>query len=381
MMHTSLDVHALTPLLFRDGRPFNSDGEESRAHSLPAPLPHTVAGFIRTQLGHKHGWNWRDDRAFHEYLTRLHGVSVQSLLVRDGQFMFPAPLNAAVNSAGQVLRSAPQDTHDAGTNLPAGLRPVVLQTDQMFKPEGGYAYWSGAHMTAWLLNQNPGPLDKITGPPTEERTHVGIDSARGVAQEQQLFSVTYRSFEEHSHHGQMHRWALRVRTNAAHEVASLGYLGGERRPVTLQAVPEGQVDWPDLKQFEQVKQALLNESERRICFILTSPALFSHGWRPAWLTEDTGSHNPRGVGVLRGRATLVGASVGRRIPVSGWNIRENRPKAVRWAVPAGSVYFLELPQDFSRTEREKLISAWLKPLSDNQNDQRDGFGSALWGVW
>lgn len=74
----------------------------------------------------------------------------------------------------------------------------------------------------------------------------------------------------------------------------------------------------------------------------------------------------------------MGAAVGRRVPVSGWNLRENKPKPVRWAVPAGSVYFLEVPHAFNR---QKLLEAWLKPLSDDQEDQRDGFGCALWGVW
>ena len=81
---------------------------------------------------------------------------------------------------------------------------------------------------------------------------------------------------------------------------------------------------------------------------------------------------------MSGGVRLVGAAAGRRIPVSGWNLRTNQPRPVRWAVPAGSVYFLEVEHEF---DREAWLKSWMKPLSDNQNDQRDGFGLALWGVW
>jgi CRISPR-associated protein Cmr3 len=46
-------------------------------------------------------------------------------------------------------------------------------------------------------------------------------------------------------------------------------------------------------------------------------------------------------------------------------------------VPAGSVYFFEIeggnPSD--------LLESWLRPVSDNEQDRKDGFGLALWGVW
>ena len=90
---------------------------------------------------------------------------------------------------------------------------------------------------------------------------------------------------------------------------------------------------------------------------------------------------PAGVHVLANKAKLVGAAVGRRIPVSGWHLRNQKPKKVRWAVPAGSVYFLELTETLTEDERRQLLTAWLKPLSDQLDDRRDGFGCALWGVW
>lgn len=400
MSDTILEVNPLAPLLLRDGRPFSGGKEETRAQSLPLPLPHTLAGFIRTQIGQGRGLDWQglSDDALHRELRTLHSTPIRSLPVRDGEFMFPAPRNAVLqkpdvtqNVSGRVYRASPEALRPGeGLNTPDGLLPLTLRDqegrppDDSFKPDSGYTYWTQADMTTWLLGQTPLAVEKIPGPPAEERTHVAMNSETGTGDEGRLFSVTYRSFEERRD-GQYHRWALRVKADVKGDVAPLGFLGGERRPATLRdRGNSGQ--WPNLGQFGAVKAALENPGSTRLCFILTSPALFAGGWKPGWLSltpEEARVHSGNGLPagtreLMAGGATLVGAALGRRVPVSGWNLRQNKPKAVRWAVPAGSVYFLEVPGSF---DRQKLLDAWLKPLSDELEDQRDGFGCALWGVW
>jgi CRISPR-associated protein Cmr3 len=53
------------------------------------------------------------------------------------------------------------------------------------------------------------------------------------------------------------------------------------------------------------------------------------------------------------------------------------PKPVRRMVPAGGVYFFELLKGQS-SDLEKL---WLESVSDEEQDRRDGFGLATWGIW
>lgn len=383
MSDTILELHPLAPLLLRDGRPFGSGGEETRAQSLPVPLPHTLAGFIRTQLGGRQGWNWQDDAALKRHLEDLHGVPVYAALQRDETFMFPAPLNAVVDKSGKIYRSVPQQVDGGGTDAPDGLFPLQFdeETDSNFKPESGYVYWPKEVMQDWLLGKKPTGLEKIGGPVTDERTHLAMDNEKGVGDDGKLFSVTYRSFEDCGD-GQYHRWNLRVKTDVAEQLDPIGHLGGERRPVALTDVGNKR-QWPNLGEFEAVKKELLRPDRKKIFFLLTTPALFADGWKPAWLRQDGNNHSgaglPAGIKpLLTGGVRLVGAAVGRKVPVSGWNMRTNKPKPVRWAVPAGSIYFLEVSGDF---DRESWLNAWMKPLSDEQNDQRDGFGLALWGVW
>jgi CRISPR-associated protein Cmr3 len=108
---------------------------------------------------------------------------------------------------------------------------------------------------------------------------------------------------------------------------------------------------------------------------LVTPALFSDGWKPGWLGSDLAGSPPPAYGlVLR----LVAVAAQRREAVSGWDYEKRQPKAVRWLVPAGSVYFFEVVAG----EPAALGAAmWLAPVCDLLQDRLDGYGLAVWGVW
>jgi CRISPR-associated protein Cmr3 len=65
--------------------------------------------------------------------------------------------------------------------------------------------------------------------------------------------------------------------------------------------------------------------------------------------------------------------------------------ATRSAVPAGSVYFFRLKGNpaptADRAEATRMAfehlrtTFWLKPVSDGDQDRRDGYGLMLPGVW
>lgn len=370
------DLHAPTPLLLRDGKPFSAaEGSETAARSLPVPLPSTLAGLVRTQIGAASGWDWRD----YPTLQNAHGIPVAGLLARDGAIVLPAPRDAVVyrdkgSSDLKIMTLKPfTPPEGAGCDLPQGLEPLEVTED--VKPETGYNFWTQDYMKQWLLGKMPSALEKIEGLPLETRIHVGIGS-NGTAREGQLFSVAYRSFEsrhrphkDEPYHYAYHRWSLRARIKLPDglKVAPIGHLGGERRPVTFAEATLG--DWWNCP--EELKKQLPNARYLRL--VLATPAIFD-SWKPAWLTDE--SHQARIKGLAGMKLKLVAAAVGRREPVSGWNVRENKPKAVRWMVPAGSVYFFEV-----EANSEKIVENWLKPVSDNEQDRKDGFGLAMWGVW
>ncbi|WP_322512544.1 type III-B CRISPR module-associated Cmr3 family protein, partial [Chloroflexus sp.] len=102
--------------------------------------------------------------------------------------------------------------------------------------------------------------------------------------------------------------------------------------------------------------------------ILLSPAAFADGYRPpiAW---------------SRGNATakLQAAVVPRAQVISGWDLAENKPKPTRRLAPAGSVYFVSWEKGEDAVSW--LHATWMRNVSDEAQDCRDGFGLAVVGVW
>lgn len=372
MAERILDIHALSPLLWRDGRPFaGAEGNETSARSLPLPLPSTIAGFVRTQVGRAKNSDWN-----HEYLKDLHGMQVCSpLLARSNQSVLPAPRDAVVYKEGEtvrVMRLKPRELGSGeGCNLPDGLQP--LEVSQDFKPESGYELWTQTDMTQWLLG-NSAPPDKIESLPLDTRVHVAMDSEKGKGKEGHLYSVAYRTLETLDNQ-QHHPWSIRARVSLDTLPERIGRLGGEGRPATISVLDGLSQHWFDCP--AQIKTAFAGLGVGSLVrMVLATPALFAHGWKPGWV-EKSGSgevHLPRGLSKVR--LKLVSVAVGRREAVSGWNLRTNQPKAVRWMAPAGSVYFFEIVEG----DPSALLESWLRPVSDIEQDRKDGFGLALWGV-
>jgi len=80
------------------------------------------------------------------------------------------------------------------------------------------------------------------------------------------------------------------------------------------------------------------------------------------------------------KLNLVSACTGRWKPISGWSLEKGRrgPKPIRRLVPAGSVYFFEVLEGDASALAKNL---WLRSVCDDEQDRRDGFGLALWGIW
>jgi CRISPR-associated protein Cmr3 len=75
---------------------------------------------------------------------------------------------------------------------------------------------------------------------------------------------------------------------------------------------------------------------------------------------------------------LVGVCIQRWRAVSGWSLAKPRgPKPIKRMVPAGGVYFFEVLDG----NTSALAPNWLRPVSDDKQDRRNGFGLAAWGIW
>lgn len=388
---TDLLLRPRDPILLRDGRPFAAE-PGARARTLPWPMPQTVAGALRAHVGETlgGGFDWKTDGP--KQARRLH-LRGPLLATQDGagiwRILVPAPRDAVFfeSEAGKAdlmcLRPLPEIPQGAGTLSPTkGLRPMEITEDR--KPRTMPAFWPLDCAANWLSKPqhthfDPGGADPL---PTETRTFVKINEKTQTGEQGMLYSADLLCFADFAAPASAAKptptpaQALLCRLSGAGTLSALPQflpLGGERRLATV--APADDIAWPQADDFPKLTAALAGA--KRLRLQLVTPALFQGGWKPGWLTDGLKGDLP---GVPGLRLTLVGAAVGRLAPVSGWDLEKNRPKPLRYAAPAGSVYFFEVEGEGGLTP-EQAEALFLRPINDKATDDNDGFGLALPGIW
>ena len=387
MQSQSYLIDSLAPLVFRSGRPFGSQvGQED----VNFPMPSRAAGLVRTQYLQQQGWllNQQDPTSERGRLSAEDKQKLQQIqsrgpyLVRvsdvDGAVtvLLPKPadalyLQAPNSSERQLVRLSPHNGDDAqnsGCDLPEGLLPVVMEQAIKGKPKGGPAFWSVQDLWAWQQGQD---LDFETvnrqgasSMPVELRTHVKIESRSWAAEEGKLFQTAaydlgnakkpHHAGWEEAHYGFLVQSEVMLNDD-------LAKFGGEGR---LSHFKQTQA----ISVFECPTDLASNiERAGGLRLTLLSPAIFSGGYLPGWLNPTSKE------GVLphsQVKVRLRAVAMDRWLPVSGWDLDQNKPKAMRKAVAAGAVYWFELLEGSAQTIENSIFNS----ISDDAQDQRDGFG-------
>lgn len=359
-----LSVTPRDPLIARDGRPFGAKSG-NRMRSLDWFYPSVAAGALRTFVGKSLG-------GFSpEIVKKLKNISIAGPLpLKDGELYFPAPADFACDNEGAVYCARPLAyASGEGTDLPAGLIP--LQIRDQFKPASSPAFWSAKKMVQWLVSKEvpagfSGTEAAIDAPPKETRVHLEMNDDRGVGEDGRLFETCGLDFSRKESATPL-QMAVKADTGEAIP-EGCDTLGGERRLVEWKKNGSAAA-WSCP---QQVLSALAGAATVRLC--LATPAIFSDGWKPGWVDSA-------GIGTVPGtqvRLKLGGAAVQRWQPISGWSLEAPvGPKAVRRMAPSGSTYFFEVVGG----DPAELGKQWLCSVCDGEQDRRDGFGLALWGVW
>lgn len=370
------------PLIFRDGRPFNTM-PGARARTLAFPYPSTLAGGVRSRAGQDS--NGRFD--VHQPVDRLLRYTIRGPLLVSlddhgdvTQWHFPAPADAfVIEAAAQstVKRRWVRPVHlpyGAATDLQNG---VLVSADPAVRGKADTAapsFWSWETVEAWLAEpgDDPAPVSRSTlglgKLVRESRVHVSIDPKTQTASEGLLYETTGIEFvanpsgEGRGALSAVQQYALAVDTDARLQ-PGVDFLGGERRVVNWAASRRSFPDCP-----QGIRNAIVGRGYCRV--LLATPAIFEGGYLPSWLTRAVPGLTVRVVAVANRRYGTV----------SGWDAKRGTQKATRRLAPAGSVYFLSLDGD--PAARERFVDLmWLQAVSDEEQDRRDGFGMALLGTW
>ncbi len=375
-------IEPLAPLIVRSGRPFDGQAGTDDARFPP---PSTLAGALRTAHAESCG------KPLGPALAQISIAGPLPVKLDEAgkplSLLVPKPADAlyfwAADKSVRLVQTLPTALADGeGCDLRYGLLPLQLSEEIKGKPAGGPLWWALDDLLAFRAGQARS-FDAIKKngwiPPQDEiRTHVAIDRSTHAAQDGKLFQtaglVCLPQPEGSTALGQENFPAGRIGLLgccAGKIDNGVITLGGERRLSSISVSRLGL--WP-------TAPALLGKEigkARGLCLTLLTPALFASGWHPAWLQEENGELHGSPPGFAGMQLKLRAAALDRWQPHSGWDLAKARPRAGRKLVPAGAVYWFEILE----ASEASLAALWLIPISDHDQDRRDGFGLALPQPW
>lgn len=361
-------LEPLDVLLFRDSRPFTG-GESHRARSLFPPSPLSFQGAIRTliianELA-KSGYDFND---FRDYLLgrtflgenfprkeelegilrkvgdaegfgelRILGPFIARRNKAGYETFFPLPLDIYLRADGEGGESQPvvlsplhqkwEEKPGYDRSWPSSLLPLWSE----WKVEEALGYWiTGNGFKEYLLGESGDYRWLCRGLYLREpRLGIKLRPTRTVEQGM-LYMADFIRLEKGV------GFFLEVKAGSEELLeplrgAGVMALGGEGR-----AVWREEVSTDPLFGLKALKRDLIAGIRDLFKVVLISPAIFHQGWKPDFLGEGL-------VGEVGGvRVELMAAAVGKPIGIGGWDLAFGRPKALRWAVPPGSVFYFRI---------------------------------------
>ena len=364
-----LRIDPVDTLFFRDGRPF--DPASRVASGLPSPQ--VLAGALRTELlrradidlnqlaGHiakgerfskgaaLAGGNIGSDIGQLRFRGPWFGKSIPDGEACELVYPVPATLRKVQNGANSIVRLDPlsQGPAPPGWIPPApGMVPLWHRGPETLKPVG-HRWITTDGLKRFLSGTVPEWEDLVAADDLygfEERTGIAVDPKRQAASDGMIYATR--------------RLVLRPGICLWAEVdgsaTALGLLGQESDRLLLPLGGEGRLAAITLCG-AQARPATARavapygpDSGRLL--VLVAPA-FLGGWKPDGLP-------------------LLAAAVPGHVAISGWDLARGGPKPTRFAVEAGSVYFLP--------------PGAAGPLAAGLGDDEDtsiGWGAYCEGVW
>lgn len=338
-------IEPLDTLFFRGGRPF---GAGLKAES-GLPGPQVFAGLVRTMLLEGSGADFgaMKGKGGTREAFRVAGAEWVSEVKCRGPWLAETgggavkpvvalPANLQMGGEDQVTATAPRRKAVPGWSAPgAGMLP--LWSGGLSRTKGGQEWISFEGLRRYLHGEAVRRQDlRATAEllEWEVRTGVGIDAGTYASKEGDLYSTrAIRLKPNVSFYGEVD-----LPEEGAELLNDVTAWGGERHLAAVRVVEA--VAWPEAA------------GERTVA-LLASPGFFGGGWRPSGIAA----------GALRG------AAVKGPFAVSGWDLTRGGPKATRFGVDAGTVYFveggLERGQSFGESDEDAAL----------------GYGFYLKGKW
>jgi len=375
-MSNMIELDALDTLFFRDGKPF-SMGEDTWAESLFPPPPSVIYGALRTAYFSEDINNLAAANTENDPTQNLTIKNICYKFSNQTNLYYPAPLDmveSTEKTKGAKRKELREKSHSVekleltdSANRYSSLNPkyhILLHKTKEVEPvESGFLEKSSleSYLQFGLASKVMKLSDLIISEPKvgigrNNDTHTTNDTGM-------LYRVGQKRPAMVRQQGKMNIVVEFESKNIFFPERGIMRLGGEGKTISYQNLGHSEIDISSLRS---------SESNRFKLYLLT-PAVFDQGWLASWMEQ--GEYD----GV---QFKFLGAAVGKPILIGGFDMKAGRPKAMRKAAPAGSVYFFELKNGTVKSNFTNLTQAFHKKSLSNKNlsNRNEGLGITFLGV-
>jgi CRISPR-associated protein Cmr3 len=360
-----IEINPLDTLFFRDGKPFNM-GEEVWADGIFPPPPSVIYGALRTAYFAEHGGIEKANTE--EDPTK--DLEIKGIYLKiDETLHLPLPLDCVKEKDDEDGRAFELEYKKSdGIISSCPVDDLLTPEEKDIKIEnidGGIFSWGQFES---YINRNCDSeyyFLKLTDYAlSEPKTGIGRKNETHSSQESNLYRVGMRRLESKMEF-QRQTESLSIIIDFCFgkdkNIPETGFLklGGEGKAVEYKCYDD-EIKAPELNKNFQ--------SGTIFKLYLSTPVVFKKGWIPDFIDEDNlkGNYNNTEV-------KLLTACVGKPISIGGFDMKARKPKTMRKAIPAGSVYYfkiLEGSMQINSSYQGKIV----------ENDlSKEGFGICYLG--
>jgi len=359
--------YKITPidtLFFKNAKPFNA-GQDMWSKSMFPPLPSVYRGAFRTayfaeNIDEFHRAGEKDDPTLNIKI----GLTA---IAKKRKEYFPVPLDLYILKDKHGSRSEVKVYEKKKLSCVSSypFEYVLSENENINYDEsetdnvGPDDFIDLASLNCYLAKAGDSlELENIDSFITyENKTGIAIDRCTGNSKQSMLYQI----------------YSIRMKNNVSMlvDVENMNdcscktiKLGGEARAASVEKCNKDVA--------EAINTPTITGKEFKI--YLASPAIFSNGWLPGWINpkDMTGTYE---VGNRSVTVRVTVAATGRPIAAGGFDMKAKKPKEMVAAVPAGSVYYMEL----IKGSIEDVVELFhKKKISDSRSE--DGFGYCMIGV-
>jgi CRISPR-associated protein Cmr3 len=369
-------INALDTLFFRDGKPF-SMGDDSFAQGIFPPPPSVIYGALRSA----YIANDIKER-FAEVKTESdtsQNIQVNGFFYLEeskkwneditSRLLLPMPLDLVKNQSDEEGKKwfTVNDLLAVGASFFSNTKQnYIVQFDENVEGEdrvidkGNFI----KYLKAETQNLQTKSLYDIIS--SETKVGNGLENSTRTTEDGKLYRLEMNRLEKVDLSKIKSKLSILVETNIAELDTNfktdkfIMKLGAEGKSVETKEIEQE-------TKFDKPK-----ELGKYFKLYFSTPIIFEgkNGWLPNDFDLETGVGNWKGINLK-----LISAFVGKYISIGGFDLKENKPKKMYKAVPAGSVYYFEI-LDNEISETDIFNNFDKQNLDEDKVRNKEGFGHA-----